>query len=982
MGNKRRANGEVKGSGKSKTGTSNGKPLLEEIHALGGDKDDLELINGVDSASDDGYTAANNGKQNYNPNQDEELQGLLQQLGGQEEPEERPNGKGRSKLPKDDLKSSPRLQSSNKYVSVVHKAAQGADSQFKASRRERGRAKGSYLVEPRSDWHAIEIDDIASREGDLRHLPRNLLDALSEHANQLLDRENEEYSAQSTRAGPSRRFMSTIMSSGTLSDKISALTLSFQESPIHNTKAFENLIGLSAKRSRAQAVIAVGAVKDLLGQGSLLPSDRRLVNFSEQPGLLTAFQSRSMWTKGQPLPGGLTEVHLVLWAFEDWLKGQYFEFLKILESWCGDEVEYARGRAVGYVWELLKEKPEQEANLLRLLVNKLGDSANKVASKTSHLLLQLQISHPLMKSIVVSSIESNFLFRAGQGLHAQYYAVITLNQTILSARDNGVADKLLEIYFSLFVGLLKQTQKAEEKEAEEAKIQLNSKGDIQGGGAPRGKKPSKKQRLRNQRMEATKSKDEQLVDKTISAVLTGVNRALPFSNVESTAFTDHLNTLFRITHSTNFNASIQALVLIQRLVVILKSSEHRFYRTLYESLLDPRLVTSSKHTMYLNLLFLSLKSDLNVKRVKAFVKRLVQICHMHLPPFICGVLFMLRRLEETFPSLETLVTEPPFHEEDEMEKFMDVVEDGTATVESIEEQLPPSEGYDGRKRDPEYSNADKTCLWELRPFVQHYHPSVALFASAQLQQQSAPEQPTMSSHSLTHFLDQFINRNVKAKHIKSKGDSIMQPLNGATSSGILLSSQPADMDIPFNSEAFRNKKVEEVAADQVFFHKYFNSLPKSKTRQKKKKNKDAAEDGDSENEDEIWKALVQSRPEVEGPGADDDDEGFSDLEAMSDDEDLDISDQDADLSAGSGPEEEPDASDMEIDLDIDDGAILDSDDDAAIELDGFVDADASEEEVDERAEKKKKRRKLKNLPTFASADDYAALLDQEEKESF
>jgi hypothetical protein len=32
----------------------------------------------------------------------------------------------------------------------------------------------------------------------------------------------------------------------------------------------------------------------------------------------------------------------------------------ILEIWCNDEIEFSRTRAVSYVYELLKEKPEQE----------------------------------------------------------------------------------------------------------------------------------------------------------------------------------------------------------------------------------------------------------------------------------------------------------------------------------------------------------------------------------------------------------------------------------------------------------------------------------------------------------------------------------------------------------------------------------------------------------------------------------------------
>ena len=43
-------------------------------------------------------------------------------------------------------------------------------------------------------------------------------------------------------------------------------------------------------------------------------------------------------------------------------------------------------------------------------------------------------------------------------------------------------------------------------------------------------------------------------------------------------------------------------MLIQQLSTSRHVATDRFYRTLYESLLDPRLSTSSKQTLYLNLL--------------------------------------------------------------------------------------------------------------------------------------------------------------------------------------------------------------------------------------------------------------------------------------------------------------------------------------------------------------------------------------------
>ena len=316
------------------------------------------------------------------------------------------------------------------------------------------------------------------------------------------------------------------MTSGTLSDKVSALTLVVQESPVHTTKSFESLLALAKKRSRSQAVTALGALKDLLGVGVVLPADRRLRTFATQPGLLGTLEEDmiSTWSIGQDLPGRMTKAHLISWAFEDWLKECYFDMLKVLEGWCNDEIDYARSRAVTYVYELLESKPEQESNLLRLLVNKLGDPDKKIASRTSYLLLQLQTKHPLMKPIIVRSIETELLLRPNQSSHARYYAINTLNQTILSGKEEEIAHKLLNIYFELFVALLKKP----EPQVVQAGPLINKKGQVQGGGGAKGKKAL----ARATKEEEAKQASEETTEKMISAVLTGVNRAFPFSKTD------------------------------------------------------------------------------------------------------------------------------------------------------------------------------------------------------------------------------------------------------------------------------------------------------------------------------------------------------------------------------------------------------------------------------------------------------------------
>ncbi|KAF2171924.1 hypothetical protein M409DRAFT_63462 [Zasmidium cellare ATCC 36951] len=846
--------------------------------------------------------------------------------------------------------------------------------------------KPALIFEARPDWHAAQLPSVETK--DVKTLPpQRSIDELYRYATALLDEENKSYNDSHLSGSAQHKFLSTIMSSGTLEDKVSALTLLVQESPLHTMKAFENLLGLAKKKSRNQALMAVAALKDLLGQGVVLP-DRKLRAFGKQTILLGALQGKAgNWTSGDALPGGLAKIHMVVWAFEDWLKKKYFELLQTLEAWCNDEIEYSRSRAITYVWELLKDKPEQEENLLRLLVNKLGDTDRKIASRASYLLLQLEESHPAMKIIITNSVESDCLFRPGQSNHAKYYAIITLNQTILSQKDQVLANRLLDIYFSLFVQLLRPNEKIESVDRPAKPMPAQR---TQGGGGKAGKMAAKKRKAEERDEEAV----VQLHDKMIAQVLAGVNRAFPYADTDDPTFEKQLDTIFRVAHSANFNTIIQALMLLQQISSRKHFGAERFYRTLYESLLDPRLFTSSKQVMYLNLLYKSLKADLNAKRVQAFVKRLLQIITMHEPPFACGVLYLISELESSFPSIRNMLKEAEVNEEDEEEHFVDVPEDGESTT-NVQQPDKRRSSYDPRKREPEYAHAERTCLWEILPLLQHFHPSVGLFAEAVYGTKEMPPKPDPTQHTLMHFLDRFVYRNPSTKPVKTHGSSIMQPLAGSSAADLLVKPRAGGArSAPLNTEQFWARKVENVAADEVFFHNYFNAAGNQKKKAADKKEKKARgedEDSEEEAEQEIWQAIAASRPEVEGPESDDD-LSMGDLESAYDRSDDDESEAGIDLGGGEGDDDGEDAfgdldglDDNDADemdelpeLESDEDAMLGDEDEVAVEESD----DEEEEEVEEsnaarNKKKRKEKKKLKSLPTFASAEDYAKLLDNE-----
>ncbi|OZJ05634.1 hypothetical protein BZG36_01521 [Bifiguratus adelaidae] len=909
--------------GKAKTGKAKGKAspaedaLLQEVLKLGGSQEDMSLLQGIDD--DEGYLVTEGGEAESKLTQ--ELSKFIENLGLN-----KPSFTQQVEV--DDTSVEPEEEEEEEEESLEDMKA---------------------IIEPAPQWHAIALEPLAQTAKPSSFTTAKA-QAIHQRATELLSQENTSAEKNPLLSTSDRSFLTTMLKSGTLSDRISALTLLVQESPIHGVRTLDTLLGMCRKKSRKEAMLAMQSLKDLL-VGSVLP-DRKLKYFIDQP----------LWD------ANMTDKHLVLWCFEDHLKKWYFEFVQILESLSHDSLTHVRHAMLTNIFDLLVAKPEQEQNLLKLLVNKLGDSENKVSAKVSHLVQQLLIKHPNMKLFVVKEVES-LLLRSHVSERAQYYAIVTINQTILTQKDTDTANKLIDVYFTLFRQLLAQQESAvkadDDKEGEK-------------------RKDKKRWRDRKPGDKGTPKKDEEAEEdkegmdsKLIAAVLTGVNRAFPFAKVDDTLYESHLDILFRITHNGTFNTSIQALLLIFHVCAAKESISDRFYRTLYESLLDARLLTSSKQSLYLNLLFRALRADIDMKRVKAFIKRLVQIASYHQPPFICGTFYMIGEVMDAQPGLKSLVLQP--EEEDEEEHFVDV-DDGTDEVKAPQEvKSAHAERYDGRKRDPRFSHADRSCLWEITSFVDHFHPTVSLYAKTLLEGNKIQSQPDLHSHTLTQFLDRFVFRNAKKSNdAQSKGGSIMQPMLGDKESLVMRKGAGIATSGPsMNDERFWRSKVEDVPVDQLFFHKYFT---KKGEMEGKKKRKDKAERVESEDKDEdkdeeeIWKAMVGSMP---GDVMDDDDQELDDSE---DDEDLQalLMGSDSEEEENEDNEEEGDGKEPDLDEDEDE-------EDEEIDMQGLEGEDMADWELpgEKRKHKgvegsKKKRQRRSELPTFASYEDYAHLLEGKE----
>lgn len=662
---------------------------------------------------------------------------------------------------------------------------------------------------------------------------------------------------------------------GTVSDRSSALTLLLQSSPLHNLKALDALLGMSSKKSREEKSRAVRSLADWWSSKGGI-GDMKLKYFADQDNS-TLLSINDLLLNHSSQDAELiknAKIRLCIYTFENLLKTKYFNFLQILESMSHDTLPFLRKQSLIHIMGLLKDSPEQESNLLRLLTNKLGDNDKGVSAKSSSLILDLLITHPGMKGVVVREI-ANLILKPvvankdqeggeeknenSSNHHARYYGLLTLNQTMLTnqEQDQLVANRLIELYFSMFDDLLKNDAllkddsdkkieggEGEEQESSGKKDKKRWRNDKNHGSKRGGKKGGKKPDQMKKAPNALVGGDE-MNSKMIAAILTGVRRAWPFANVKEGIFDNHIATLFNITHSGNFNISIQALQLIYQVSLSdgkedqedvsssANSIRDRFYRTLYSSLFDPRLETTSKHAMYLNLLFKSVKNDSDLNRRKAFVKRLIQVLGFMQPDFICGGLVLLGQLFKFDLNLRLMLTQSE-EDEDDLEKFDDVeVEsDGEGNVIQVMKQDETSNDkggldlsgnklkYDGKKREPKYSGAEKTSLWELLPLTQHFHPSVSLQANQLLNSLPLTSNPDLTLNTLSHFLDRFVYRNPKKS--TQKGNSAMQPMNGAAGSGgdpdtmvVRIKGQGIAKEEFANDEKFWRKKAGEVPVDQV-----------------------------------------------------------------------------------------------------------------------------------------------------------------------
>ncbi len=353
----------------------------------------------------------------------------------------------------------------------------------------------------------------------------------------------------------------------TVGDKIAAATLVVQESPLHRLDEMHTLFSFVKKKGRRERSPAIDAFKDLL-INDLLPDDRRLLNFEDRE-----------FNCG---PQRLSKRHLSYALFEAELKSLYGEFLELLDECGKDSISHFKLKSVSVVFDLLVAKPEKEKQLLAMLVNKLGDPERKVASNASYYLrLLVEKHHPQMKLILVREVEQ-LLHRKNIGRKTQYYAVSFLNQLRFTGDDVDLARRLVTLYMDV-VALCVNDDKDKKKRKKEGGVE------------------SRESRI-------------------MGALLTGVNRAFPYTKPETydPSLDGQYDSLFRIAHAKSISSSTQALAFLLQISKCNSTVSDRFYRALYSRIGDLASTGEPKQALLLNLIYKAMKEDVSTKRVRAF----------------------------------------------------------------------------------------------------------------------------------------------------------------------------------------------------------------------------------------------------------------------------------------------------------------------------------------------------------------------------
>lgn len=399
------------------------------------------------------------------------------------------------------------------------------------------------------------------------------------------------------------------------------------------------------------------------------------------------------------------------------------EFLRNVQAAIQGNQEVQKNQAIICSARLLTFSPEKEQMLLSMLVNKLGDPSNKVASKALHHLSDVAHRHPAMCEVIAQETEK-LLFRNNITEHAQHFALCFLSS--VAPRGNAaVCTRLVQICFSFFKVVVQ-------------KGAVNSR--------------------------------------TMQAIL----RCLKSSIVDAAGSATELltkeiqDTMYRLVHLADVHIALQTLALLLQVMSVRSGNYDRFYNALYRKMLDINLVDVGPKAaaQFLHIVHRAIHMDANVSRAQAFVKRLLQVAFYFPAQITCGCLIVVNKLIRMRPELGRTRERPQINDDpmiiaseiasgsDQQLESVDVPTDEQSTARSTNH--PSASKYNPFHRNAAYAGAEYALRTELLQLARHFHPTVQVFA-----QNLIAAKPInfygdpLRDFCLTQFLERFSFRNPK-----------------------------------------------------------------------------------------------------------------------------------------------------------------------------------------------------------------------------
>uniref|UniRef100_A0A7I5ED95 CBF domain-containing protein n=1 Tax=Haemonchus contortus TaxID=6289 RepID=A0A7I5ED95_HAECO len=664
-------------------------------------------------------------------------------------------------------------------------------------------------------WYSYQINEIINDPIKDTLATADLL-ALEEEADACLKADVELYNQHvRTQGGSEASWLLSVIKKGTASDRMTAMQLQMHTSPVHSLCYMEIMIGSLEKKNTRESLEILPILEEIF-LNHFLPPDRKLVPFSGRP-LKRIGEICSNSKDGR-------RRLLVLWRFEHKLKLVYERFLRAVEGLASLVVEDLSKRALRTALNLLAERPEGERFLLSMLVNKLGHPKTHIAAFVATLLEDLTKRQPRMRSVIVAEVE-RLIYRINVSPKAHMYASTFLSQITLRAEDSALAVQMLSIYFGLFKTLV-----------------------------------------------CRKVPDNRL----LVILLSAANRALPFAKEKADSLVEDINTLYKVVHTSSYSVALQTLKLLFQVHQISDSLSDRFYTALYRKLLIE--VPPSCYNQMLLLVFKVLKADPSENRVRTFVKRLLQAATSATPSLAAGILILISRLLETRKNLIVLQKQVDrvalvdaklrtTGDDDDEERYFDLGPDGkpiTAVKKEEDEgeaevadEVADEKKVDGvngvnfvnkpgwihRKhasksatspynhgvRNPLFVDCSNLVDSELLLLSKHYHPSVAIFAKALIQDGCINYKgDPIEDFTLLKFLDRFAFKNPKENRSKDSSTSRVLRKKQFDPWGV--------KKLPVSSKEYISKKPSELPADEHYLHR-FASL-KFHPQEKEKKEED------------------------------------------------------------------------------------------------------------------------------------------------